>query len=498
MPTDRMHEVVSMLPALGLGRVDVVAFQEVSCPAGITELRQGNGNDGWRIVAAKKPHEWRGRMVAVRHGLGKIVHKEVGDDALGVCIRTARGKIGILNIHLPPKATVAEAGARTAGWARVQAMRQTGRVIMGDFNETFCEVDTIREAGETLQHKTARGATILQWLAEQSMQAPNQEIHTPTYHPYNRLHQSRRLDYAFAADIEEGAQGGVHQLRHLVSSDHDAVTVCLRLQRARTEAVRKPQPSQHGVKQLKGEEAVTQLIQLSRRWKGDSLRNLQRAACSITEPKRNPFKCVESQDIKQTRARAMRLRHTPEARVLWKQVWKLKKQHKDQWHRQLLQEVLKNNWHALQAVKRSRKPNLWVGNLTGAEGWQKRMKQHFESIFKTQDGKMVSAQVHQVWKRLERKCKEQPWEPFRDEELVQAMANWKSGTSTGPDGVAQEALRALYQDKQWQQTILEEFNDALYKGRSPEMTKDSITVLLPKEPAPRAWSATRPITLSTS
>ena len=40
----------------------------------------------------------------------------------------------------------------------------------------------------------------------------------------------------------------------------------------------------------------------------------------------------------------------------------------------------KNNWHALQAAKRTRKPKLWVGALTEEEGWQKRMKQHFESI----------------------------------------------------------------------------------------------------------------------
>ena len=47
---------------------------------------------------------------------------------------------------------------------------------------------------------------------------------------------------------------------------------------------------------------------------------------------------------------------------------------------------------------------------------------------------MEGAQVQQVWKRLERMCKEQPWEPFRDEEVVEAMLKWKAGTSTGPDG----------------------------------------------------------------
>ena len=203
-------------------------------------------------------------------------------------------------------------------------------------------------------------------------------------------------------------------------------------------------------------------------------------------------------EIKQIRKRAMQLRHTPEARNLWKQLWKRKKAHKAEWERELLQEVLKNNWHALQAVKRARKPKLWTGALTAEEGWQKRLKQHFESIFKTQNSEDVKRRVSSIWKNLERRCKICPWEPFSEEEMTKAMEKWKWGTSTEPDGVALEALRAMKQDRYWQQTLLEDFNDALYRGRLPETVKDSITVLLLKEPQPKEWSATRPITLSTS
>ena len=221
-------------------------------------------------------------------------------------------------------------------------------------------------------------------------------------------------------------------------------------------------------------------------------------ARNITEPKRNPFRYVESKEVKQLRHRAMQQRHTPEARALWKQVWKKKKLHKAEWEREMLQGVLRNNWHALQARKRARKPQMWVGTLTAEEGWQKRMKHHFESVFRIQNGKGVRQQVHGIWKRLERKCKETAWDPFSEEELAFAMGKWKAGTSTGPDGVALEALRALHQDPHWRHTILEEFNDALYKGKLPGPVKESVTVLLPKEPQPKEWSATRPITLSTS
>ena len=240
------------------------------------------------------------------------------------------------------------------------------------------------------------------------------------------------------------------------------------------------------------------MLENSKRWKGDSLKHLQQLARSITHPKRSPFKYVESADIKSLRARAMQKKHTPEARALWKQMWKRKKEEKDKWQRELLQEVLKNNWHALQTAKRLRKPKLWTGNLTAEEEWQKRMRQHFESIFNTQDAKEVERQVECIRRRLEARCKSEPWEPFSEDELLAAMEKWKNGTSTGPDGVALEALRVMVQDPHWQQVILEEFNDALYKGKLPEPVKDSITVLLPKEQAPKKWGATRPITLSTS
>ena len=330
------------------------------------------------------------------------------------------------------------------------------------------------------------------------MLAPEQEIETPTYHPYNQLHRPRRLDYVFLGGIEDGGQGKVHQLRHLASSDHDAVTVGIRMRTSNKPPQRGPPPMQHGARQLREESEVNRALAQSRTWKGDRVKDLQKLALTITEKKQNPFRYVESREIRQLRAKAMRQRRTPEARALWKEVWKKKKkQRKEQWHRELLQEVLRNNWHALHAVKRHRKPVMWVGNLTEEEGWQKRMKTHFETIFKKQEGKVVRREVRDIWKRLERRCKETPWEPFTTEELTRAMEKWKGGKSTGPDGVSFEALKLLYQDEQWQHAILQEFNDAFYKGKLPPDIKESVTVLIPKEAAPKQWSATRPITLST-
>ena len=157
----------------------------------------------------------------------------------------------------------------------MQAMKQASTVFMGDLSETFVEGKVGRDNWSTLQHKTARGAMILQWLCEQDMQAPSQEMDTSTYYPYNQLHRPRRLDYIFYKGIEEGAPGRVHQLRHLASSDHDAVTTSMRVSCTHTHSRRDPPATQHGAKQLKTEDANRALRQ-SRAWRGDRMKNLQR------------------------------------------------------------------------------------------------------------------------------------------------------------------------------------------------------------------------------
>ena len=483
LPKDRITEMVELLPALGLGGVEILAMQEVSCAPGLTEVWAGKGKERWHVVAGKRPTEWRGRMIAVRESLGKVLHKELADDALGVVVKAAGEKLGILNVHLPPKATLSDTGRRTAEWGGMRSMKQPGKMVLGDLNETLVRARVSREEWSTLQHKTARGAMLLQWLSEQGMQAPSQEMSTPAYHPYNLLHQPRRLDYVFFAEIQAGKPGKVHQLRHLASSDHDAVTASMTVTMERQRTPRHRPPAQHGARQLKAEEIVQQTLTRSKTWKGDRLRDLQTVARQITETRKNPFRYVESKEIRAMRAEAMRLRDTPEARALWKQVWRRKKQHKDQWNRELLQEVLRNNWHALQAVKRSKKPTMWISNLTAEEGWQKRMRTHFESIFRKQDGEQVKQAVQVIWKRLERRCKDTQWEPFTPEELAAAMGTWKGGKSTGPDGVSFEALKALYQDTQWHSAILQELNDAFYKGRLLPDLKESITVLAPSNGA---------------
>ena len=95
------------------------------------EVTTGRGQGEWRIVAGKKKTEWRGRLIAVRRSFGQIIHKGLEDDAIAATIRTPGGKVGILYAHLPPKATLTEAGKHTALWASTQAMKQPNKILLG-------------------------------------------------------------------------------------------------------------------------------------------------------------------------------------------------------------------------------------------------------------------------------------------------------------------------------------------------------------------------------
>ncbi|CAE7348502.1 unnamed protein product, partial [Symbiodinium pilosum] len=138
------------------------------------------------------------------------------------------------------------------------------------------------------------------------------------------------------------------------------------------------------------------------------------------------------------------------------------------------------DWQALRAVKGAKRTQVWEEELTTAEGWQTDMRTHFAGIFAKMPAEQVKQGVEVIWDQLQRACKRVRWRPFSKEELILSTQTWAKGKSTGPDGISYEALRLLLQHHCWEATLLEEFNDALYKGRSPPNTKKSITVLLPR------------------
>ncbi|OLP85734.1 hypothetical protein AK812_SmicGene33237 [Symbiodinium microadriaticum] len=65
------------------------------------------------------------------------------------------------------------------------------------------------------------------------------------------------------------------------------------------------------------------------------------------------------------------------------------------------------------------------------------------------------------------RCKHVPWRPFTESEMRITMAKWQNRKATGPDGIALEALRFMFEDDEWRPKIAEMLNDSLYRGALP-------------------------------
>ena len=494
MQMERLPDILNSLSSL-LGDVVVVAFQEVNMNAGVHYLKAGTVTDPWLIVAGKLEGEWRGRATAVRRQFGVVAHCQTQANGLAVCVAAEKGKVGILNLHLPPKATLTETGKQLTMWGEMHAAKEKALMILGDFNETL----TREKEMDEMSRRTARGALLTQWFHTLDMSAPPQQTNMPSYFPYNQAHRPRRLDYVLVRGIASTQGGGVHPIRQMAVSDHEGVSVAILMTGGQLGGDRRSikQP-RHGPKELKPQEEIQQALREATRRKGGPQQAIQQVANAITRPKRNNRTYKESQEVRQLRKRAKQAREGQQARSLWKQMWRPRAKEKEACQRELLRAVLREDWQALRATKTAKRAQVWEEELTTQEKWEETMHAHFAGIFARMPAARVKEGLADIWEQLRQQCKTTRWRPFSLEEVRLSTMAWSSGKSTGPDGISYEALRTLLQQRQWEATILEEFNDALYKGRVPANTKKSITILLPKTRQPSEWGETRPITLSSS
>ena len=462
---ERLPDILGSLIGCGVRDVVVVAFQEVNMSAGVHYLKAGPGDDGWLIVAGKNEGEWRGRATAIRRRFGVVAHRQT------------------------------ETGKQLTTWESMCAAKEKALMIMGDFNETL----TRERESDEITHRTARGALLVHWFHVLDMNAPPQQIGMPSYYPYNQAHRPRRLDYVLVRGVDSAEGGEVHPIRQMAASDLEGVSVAIlgARKQPRADCGASMQP-RHGPKELKPQTKLEQALRETPRCRGDPQQAIQQMANDITQPRRNYRAFRESREIKQLRVQAKQARDGQQARILWKQTWRLRAKEKEAWQRELLTAVLAKDWQALRATKAARRTEVWEEELTTQESWKETMQEHFEGIFAKMPAAQVKTGLAEIWAQLQHKCKTTRWRPFSTEEVSLSTMSWASGKSAGPDGISYEAFKALLQHREWEATILEEFNDALYKGRAPANTKKSITILLPKTKQPAEWGQTRPITLSSS
>ncbi|CAE7549785.1 jockey\pol [Symbiodinium natans] len=370
-------------------------------------------------------------------------------------------------------------------------LRGLHRIICGgDFNETLVMGDGDGVFGGT----TARGELVASFLQELGLRAAEENWTEPTYHPYNRAMQSRRLDYIFVKGVIVVAAGVATGSRHEISSDHDAVELQLvqlphnadhRPRRLRTgvpvqpdkakELLRKRQPPRVGEGFLLG--AVAELSQ------------------RLIAPKSSK-RFQESQHL-------IRLRHAAQqarggaARTLWKEVHSVRKSEKRKWLKHLTFWATRGDWGAWKKLFGMGPRTLWEPALIQRYvDWPTSMTEHMEAIF-FRDSQAENEEARDET-RLQLAMLPGEYHAFSMEEVHSVMAKWKSGRAAGPDGITYEALRIILKDDAWGAFVLEELNEFLKLGFTTSDLYSTSTFMLAKKREPREWGDLRPITLSSA
>ena len=117
-------------------------------------------------------------------------------------------KLHCLAGHIPHHATIPEPQHILTQWGIMWA---TKLVIRMDANEVFAQ-----PFSTSARSFTGRGECILQWLGDNNLTLPLQDIGSPTHFPYNTALRPRRLDY-IASRHNTTQHGGVADCRHRAS-----------------------------------------------------------------------------------------------------------------------------------------------------------------------------------------------------------------------------------------------------------------------------------------
>ena len=305
--------------------LQVLLLQEVIAEPGVQFLE----DHGWTLVSGKNSRDWRGTAIAYRSSIAKHTNSTLLPAGIASTLTTYERKHTTRYIagHIPHHATIAQTEAILGGWLPSLA---GPRVILGvDANEAFTDPDQ-----QGWRARTGRGELILATLDSHSLHAAPQDLHIPTYHPYNTAMESRRLDYVFSKGRGEGEGKVKPGSRHMASSDHDLVV--LDLPNHAGPRHKTARPTWGGRRYAKGvdpkKEAALPPTQT------DTHTAISMLARRITEHGRPSQRFRESRELRELRQRARQVGEG-EARGLWKRVSRQRKQEYRQWYSQLVTEA---------------------------------------------------------------------------------------------------------------------------------------------------------------
>ena len=328
--------------------LQVLLLQEIITDAGVFFIE----GQGWVVVYGKNKGDWRGTAIAYKNYATKHTDTRLMPGGIATTLTEHEKDKPTRYIagHIPHHATIEQASRIMQSWAR--SLRKP-RVILGfDANETFTDPD-----GEGWRAHTGRGEMILLVLAQFALEGPPQELHVPTYHPYNTTQRQRRLDYMLCKGVPTEPGRVADGSRHMARSDHDLVW----LDFVRTSKLTTRLKPTWGARRFAKGVDVHQEISMPPT-QMDTHAAIHELALRITEPGRTSDKFRESAALRRARREAHQA-PVQEARALWKQVSKLRKQEFRAWHGGLVKAASQAHWARGPTERSTSTMREWDGNM---------------------------------------------------------------------------------------------------------------------------------------
>ena len=191
-----------------LEKVAVVFLQEIILRPGMLHRE----SDHWSLVASKQATEWRGVGVAHKKQLGghRNSHAFLAGLSTTLCLKGGT-KLQCLTGHIPHHATIPETQHILAQWG--EHVGPTKLIIGMDANEVFTQ--PFSPLSTSTRSFTGRGECILQWLGDNNITLPLQDISFPhtlplqhgTQAPKTRLPRQQTQHYTLGGGGKLQTQG---------------------------------------------------------------------------------------------------------------------------------------------------------------------------------------------------------------------------------------------------------------------------------------------------
>ena len=97
----------------------------------------------------------------------------------------------------------------------------------------------------------------------------------------------------------------------------------------------------------------------------------------------------------------------------------------------------------------------WAAKLLDDPEWADKLTRHMASIFRKAPPAHTRGAMQPLLDEVTRQCKVTQWRPFTESEMRITMAKWQNNKATGPDGIALEALKVMFEDDAWRPPILQ-------------------------------------------